>query len=511
MANQNVKISQLDPAANPAGTELVEVVQSGSNVKLTLNRIKDWIASTLDFSDLQGTVDVEQGGTGANNEEDALNNLLPDQAGNSMKALVTIDGVPQWQSVGEAGLIPPNSVGETQLMDGEVTLIKLVEIAGKKLLGRFNPSTGEVEVINIGNGLTLTDDGDLVVNSIPKQLQSISASVSQTSGFYSLNITLQPTTLEFRSNLLPNGAATSIQVAAPLQLTIPNGITGGGALGFNSNRFMVLAINAGGVVELAFCHVDCGLTFTEDTLINTVAIANANNNVKQILSVTARSNVPYKLVGYIDIGTVGNWNTQPSLVQGAGVPAAYLSTLLPAMGVGFWVSGQDGLDFVVPAGVYKIEVICVGGGGSGYGTAVGGRGGYGGYVHAAIAVKPGDVYPTVPGLGGGTVASGVGQTGQTSTFADILAATGGAGGGAAGAAGANGVGGILTGAHKLIRLGDQSSALFPLGGLSSPQNILKTAQNFAGWGAQAVWQPGCPGMPAAGSFSGVGGIVIVRW
>lgn len=110
--------------------------------------------------------------------------------------------------------------------------------------------------------------------------------------------------------------------------------------------------------------------------------------------------------------------------------------------------------WVVPAGVFSIEVKIWGAGGGGGGSSSnnnpGSGGGSGAYVTKVITVAPTDTVNFVVGSGGtaGSTAGGDGGTGGTTTLtvnAESLEASGGAGGGgdegAAGAGGATATGG----------------------------------------------------------------------
>lgn len=125
--------------------------------------------------------------------------------------------------------------------------------------------------------------------------------------------------------------------------------------------------------------------------------------------------------------------------------------------------------FIVPAGIYKVYGICVGGGGGGAGMGVlsngtaapGGGGGAGGYSEGWIDVVPAQAIPITVGAGGagGAASAGTsgsygvnGSSGGTSSIGSFLSATGADGGGAAaanggggGGAGGRGVGGQLVG------------------------------------------------------------------
>jgi len=76
--------------------------------------------------------------------------------------------------------------------------------------------------------------------------------------------------------------------------------------------------------------------------------------------------------------------------------------------------------FTVPAGVTKLKIICIGGGG---GAASDGKpGGFGGYAEGYYTVTSGSSYSVTVGGGGGA-----GSNGGTSSFSSLISATGGSG------------------------------------------------------------------------------------
>lgn len=134
-----------------------------------------------------------------------------------------------------------------------------------------------------------------------------------------LTVGLNPTQLDFRSSTLTTGVPNSRSVAAALSLTVPSGAT----LGTTNSvlaRLFVLAIDNAGTVELAIVNQNGGVNLDETTLISTTAISGTSNSANVIYSQTARTNVPFRVVEYIEIteATAGTWATAPSLVQGIG-------------------------------------------------------------------------------------------------------------------------------------------------------------------------------------------------
>lgn len=90
--------------------------------------------------------------------------------------------------------------------------------------------------------------------------------------------------------------------------------------------------------------------------------------------------------------------------------------------------------FTIPAGVTKIMVECVGGGGNNIPGSpgsflVGGGGGGGGYAKGIFTVIPGTIYTVTVGIGGtGQTNSSLATSGGTSSFGSLIVAYGGGGG-----------------------------------------------------------------------------------
>ncbi len=149
----------------------------------------------------------------------------------------------------------------------------------------------------------------------PPQIRSI-AGVSSGNA---LVITLQPATIDFRSNIPSNGAIVSRFVPTAIGLTVPAGATLGTVSGVQS-RIVVLAIDNGGTVELAVVNLAGGVSLDETGLINTAVLNAASNSASTIYSQGARSNVAYRVMGYVQStqAAAGTWSSSPTQVQGQG-------------------------------------------------------------------------------------------------------------------------------------------------------------------------------------------------
>lgn len=147
------------------------------------------------------------------------------------------------------------------------------------------------------------------------KLESITATVASSA----LTVTLNPTILDFRSDTLTDGTPATRAVGSAISLVAPTGATFGTSNNIKS-RLMILAIDNAGTVELAMTNVSGGLALDEANVISTTAISGSSTSPTIIYSETSRTDVSYKIVGFIDStqATAGTWATDPSLKQGVG-------------------------------------------------------------------------------------------------------------------------------------------------------------------------------------------------
>lgn len=162
-----------------------------------------------------------------------------------------------------------------------------------------------------------------------KQIQPISASV----GSNALTISASALSLDFRSTTMGSGTVTTVS-GTPANLVISSGSTLGTVSGQQS-RIAVLALNNAGTIELAAVNLAGGNDLTETGLISTTAEggAGAADSANVVYSTTARTNVAYRVIGYIEStqATAGTWATAPSTIQGAGGQA---TTAMSSLGYG---------------------------------------------------------------------------------------------------------------------------------------------------------------------------------
>lgn len=190
----------------------------------------------------------------------------------------------------------------------------------------LNSTTGNITTVNAttSNTTGVTTTGTLTFSgggSMTKPPESAVKSITATVAAGALTVTLNPTTLDFRSSTLTSGTVTSRVVSSAVTMTVSSGSTLG-TTSATQSRIVVLALDNAGTVELAVVNIAGGNDLTETGLISTTAEGGAGgaDSASTIYSTTARSNVAYRVVGYVEStqATAGTWATTPSTVQGCG-------------------------------------------------------------------------------------------------------------------------------------------------------------------------------------------------
>ena len=191
--------------------------------------------------------------------------------------------------------------------------------------GNLDLKSGTTTVLALtATGIAVT--GTLSASGgVNNSIQPITASV----GSSALTITLNPTSLDFRSATIGSGTVTTVNNAAAISVVVPSTATLGTVNAVQS-RLVVLAINNAGTMELAVTNISGGSDLSETGVISTTLIAAASNSATLYYSTTARTSVAYRVVGYVEStqATAGTWATAPSTIQGYGGQAvAAMSSL----------------------------------------------------------------------------------------------------------------------------------------------------------------------------------------
>jgi hypothetical protein len=171
----------------------------------------------------------------------------------------------------------------------------------------------------------ITSQSITTIIPMADSLQSITASV----GASALTVTLNPTILNFRNTPLTSGTVNTRTVATAISVIVPSSATLG-TVSAQQSRLVLLALDNAGTVELAVVNIAGGNNLDETTLISTTAIVAGSNSANVIYSTTARTSLPFRVVGYVEStqATAGTWATAPSTIQGQGGQAlAAMSSL----------------------------------------------------------------------------------------------------------------------------------------------------------------------------------------
>lgn len=225
-----------------------------------------------------------------------------------------------------------------------------INITGTTTITGFTVAAGKTYFVRFDNSLTLTNGASLVTqlgrniitvagdtcilrataaNTVEildyssvtpdKQIQSITASV----GSNALTVTLNPTRLDFRSSTVSSGTINTRYVQTAISLTVPSGATLGTTNGVSST-LTVLAIDNAGTTELAIIKTSSSTILDESGVISTTILDSASDSDDVAYSTTARTNVPFRIVGYVvsTQATAGTWATSPSNIAG-GSPALF--------------------------------------------------------------------------------------------------------------------------------------------------------------------------------------------
>ena len=213
----------------------------------------------------------------------------------------------------------------------------------------------EAKTVSTYRVTAVKEDGTAVVAaSSGAQIQPISASVAGNA----LTITAPSLNLDFRSATLTSGTVTTV-TGDPADLVVSSGSTLGTVANVAS-RLAVIAMNNAGTIELAVRNVTAGANLDETGLISTTAEggAGAADSATVNYSTTARSNLAYRVIGYVEStqATPGTWVTSPSTIQGEGGNAHAVASAA-VIGTAVASASQTSIDFTgIPAWATEVRV-----------------------------------------------------------------------------------------------------------------------------------------------------------
>ena len=224
-------------------------------------------------------------------------------------------------------LASPPPIGSTTPNTGAFTTLT----ATTGGITTLTSTTGNITTVNATtvNATTITATGTVTAEtltfegggSMTKLAEPAIKPITATVSANALTVTLDPTTLDFRSSTLTSGAVVSRSVTSAISVTVSSGSTLG-TVAATQSRIVVLALDNAGTVELAVVNIAGGNDLTETGVISTTAEggSGAADSASTIYSTTARTGVAYRVVGYIEStqATAGTWATAPSTIQGCG-------------------------------------------------------------------------------------------------------------------------------------------------------------------------------------------------
>jgi len=195
-------------------------------------------------------------------------------------------------------------------------------------------------------------------SNIPyKQIPTITATVATNI----LTLGLNACSLDFRSSTASSGSTTTRNVTSAISMTVSNGSTLG-TVNAVLSKLAVLAIDNAGTVELAVVNANSYGLLDERSLISTTAEGGTGTadfgNV--IYSTTARTSVPFRIVGYVEStqATAGAWASSPSNIAGMG--GAIVPQPIPVLTSATNQASTSGtsIDFTsIPSWVKRITVM----------------------------------------------------------------------------------------------------------------------------------------------------------
>lgn len=186
-----------------------------------------------------------------------------------------------------------------------------------KYPGGVDPAAGDI----FGRVTVVYDSGNdwLELQRKPAtpitQIRALTAAVASNA----LTVTLNATTIGFRSSVLGNGLVNTRVLTSAISIVAPSGASLGSSNGAQST-IAVIAIDNAGTVELALVNLAGTNNLDESGLINTTTIGAGSVGANTFYSTVGRTSVPYRVVGYVQSTqpTAGVWSTTPSKVQGQG-------------------------------------------------------------------------------------------------------------------------------------------------------------------------------------------------
>lgn len=172
-----------------------------------------------------------------------------------------------------------------------------------------------ISLTGLTTPLSVVQGGTSATTGATSKIQPITVTVASNA----LTLGLSQTTLDMRSSTLSSGTVAQRSIVSAISLIVPSGATLG-TFGTVLSRLLILAIDNAGAEELAVVNAAGGVNLNENTLVSTTSIGAGSSSMSIIYSNTARTNVAFRVVGYVESTqtTAGAWASTPSTIQGVG-------------------------------------------------------------------------------------------------------------------------------------------------------------------------------------------------
>jgi hypothetical protein len=228
---------------------------------------------------------------------------------------VTLDNTPVGSSVPSTGSFTTLAASSVISLGGTDITTIFAPISSPAFTGVPTAPTATFGTNTTQLATTAFVHAEVFGNFTGSKIQPVSAAVAANA----LTVQLNPTTLDFRSTTLTDGVPVTVSSVAAISVTVPASATLG-TINSVQSRLMLVALNNAGTMELAIVNQAGGNNLDETSLISTSAVSATSNSNNVIYSTSARTNVAFRVVGYIEIteATAGTWATGPTLVQGYG-------------------------------------------------------------------------------------------------------------------------------------------------------------------------------------------------
>lgn len=233
---------------------------------------------------------------------------------------------------GSANLASPLLLVATTTASGATSTALIIDSSGRLGIGTTSPSSAlGVQGDILFSGALRFNDGTTQSSAIDNSLlRNLGLTTSVSANALTINLTTadgstpsatNPVQIAFRSATLANGTTTLRSVTGATSLVISSGSTLG-TTNATAFRLYIIALDNNGTVELAIWNPQgsSGLLGIQEENLNSSTAeggAGAADSAQTLFSTTARTNVPVRILGYIEISetTAGTWATNSSVVQ----------------------------------------------------------------------------------------------------------------------------------------------------------------------------------------------------